>query len=133
MRCPKCQFDNRAEAKFCKECGTKLELACPECGAKFSSPGKFCDECGHDFSKRTKVSTVNDPAFESHPPEHIAANNLMRHSPIDGERKHVTVLFSDLTGYTAMSEKLDPEDVKGITSRIFGAISTTYDQPDLFR
>ncbi|MGB9441032.1 MAG: adenylate/guanylate cyclase domain-containing protein, partial [Desulfobacterales bacterium] len=43
--------------------------------------------------------------------------------PIDGERKHVTVLFSDLTGYTAMSEKLDPEEVKGITSRIFGEIS----------
>ncbi len=32
--------------------------------------------------------------------------------PIVGERKHVTVLFSDLTGYTAMSEKLDPEEVK---------------------
>ena len=40
-----------------------------------------------------------------------------------GERKHVTVLFSDLTGYTAMSEKLDPEEVKEITSRIFGEIS----------
>jgi class 3 adenylate cyclase/tetratricopeptide (TPR) repeat protein len=35
----------------------------------------------------------------------------------------VTVLFSDLSGYTAMSEKLDPEDVKEITSRIFSEIS----------
>ncbi|MEN8244875.1 MAG: adenylate/guanylate cyclase domain-containing protein, partial [Thermodesulfobacteriota bacterium] len=40
-----------------------------------------------------------------------------------GERKHVTVLFSDLTGYTAMSEKLDPEETKDITSQIFGEIS----------
>jgi class 3 adenylate cyclase len=32
-------------------------------------------------------------------------------------------LFSDLTGYTAMSEKLDPEEVKEITSRIFDEIS----------
>ena len=35
----------------------------------------------------------------------------------------MTVLFSDLTGYTAMSEKLDPEEVKEITSQIFGEIS----------
>jgi class 3 adenylate cyclase len=42
---------------------------------------------------------------------------------IGGERKQVTVLFSDLSGYTAMSERLDPEDVKGITSRIFGEVA----------
>lgn len=37
-----------------------------------------------------------------------------------GARKHVTVLFSDLTGYTALSEQLDPEDVQEIMSEIFG-------------
>ena len=36
-----------------------------------------------------------------------------------GERKHVTVLFSDLSGYTSMSEKLDPEEVQEITTSIF--------------
>jgi class 3 adenylate cyclase len=41
----------------------------------------------------------------------------------DSERKHVTVLFSDLSGYTAMTEKLDPEELKQITGRVFGAIS----------
>ena len=34
-----------------------------------------------------------------------------------------TVLFSDLSGYTAMSERLDPEEVKNIMSRIFGEIA----------
>jgi class 3 adenylate cyclase len=41
----------------------------------------------------------------------------------EGERKHVTVLFSDLSGYTSMSERLDPEEVKEIMSRIFGEIA----------
>ena len=41
MKCPKCQFDNREGAKFCKECGAKFELACPECGAKFVPPVNF--------------------------------------------------------------------------------------------
>jgi class 3 adenylate cyclase len=33
--------------------------------------------------------------------------------------RRVTVLFSDLSGYTAMSERLGPEQTKRITSRIF--------------
>jgi|WetSurMetagenome_2_1015567.scaffolds.fasta_scaffold05743_2 class 3 adenylate cyclase/tetratricopeptide (TPR) repeat protein len=40
-----------------------------------------------------------------------------------GERKHMTVMFSDLSGYTSMTEKLDPEEVTEIMSRIFGEIS----------
>ena len=40
-----------------------------------------------------------------------------------GERKHVTVMFSDLSGYTAMNEKLDPEEVKEIMDTIFEKIS----------
>ena len=40
-----------------------------------------------------------------------------------GERKQVTVLFSDLTGYTSLNEVLDPEDVNDIMNRIFGEIS----------
>jgi class 3 adenylate cyclase len=39
---------------------------------------------------------------------------------IEGERKQVTVLISDLSGYTAMSEELDPEEIKEIMGRVFG-------------
>ena len=35
-----------------------------------------------------------------------------------GERRHATVVFSDLSGYTMMGATLDPEEVEGITSRI---------------
>ena len=35
-----------------------------------------------------------------------------------GERRHATVLFSDLSGYTAMNERLDPEEVRSIMGRI---------------
>ncbi len=36
----------------------------------------------------------------------------------EGERRHVTVMFSDLTGYTALNEAFDPEEVEEIMSRI---------------
>jgi class 3 adenylate cyclase/tetratricopeptide (TPR) repeat protein len=50
--------------------------------------------------------------------------------PPAAERKRITVLFSDLSGYTAMSEKLDPEEVKEITSRIFGEATGVVDRYD---
>jgi class 3 adenylate cyclase len=36
------------------------------------------------------------------------------------ERKVVTVLSADLVGFTARSERLDPEDVRGRCSRTVG-------------
>jgi class 3 adenylate cyclase/tetratricopeptide (TPR) repeat protein/ABC-type dipeptide/oligopeptide/nickel transport system ATPase component len=67
-------------------------------------PGdKFCGECGQEL-ERIRGTRNDIPS-------------------IDSERKHVTVLFSDLSGYTAMSDRLDPEDVKSITSRIFGEVA----------
>lgn len=46
--CPNCETPLATNAKFCPECGTKLqeESACPECGAKLQPKAKFCAECG---------------------------------------------------------------------------------------
>ena len=44
-------------------------------------------------------------------------------SPVDAasdeERKIVTVLFVDVSGFTALSEKLDPEEVRGLINTCF--------------
>jgi len=123
MQCPQCQFENREEAKFCKKCGNKLEPLCPSCGHPCQVDSIFCDECGHDLGKSTEAAALkeNDPdtLISESPPEETIPTNI----PAEGERKHVTVLFSDLSGYTAVSEKLDPEEVKEITSLIFGEVS----------
>jgi class 3 adenylate cyclase len=50
----------------------------------------------------------------------------------EGERKHVTVLFSDLSGYKAIAEKLDSEEVKKITGHIFNAVSKIISKYDGF-
>ncbi len=49
--CPKCGNAAPENAKFCLECGAKIEILaenetiCPHCGAK-THKGKFCGECG---------------------------------------------------------------------------------------
>jgi class 3 adenylate cyclase len=46
MQCPKCHRENRAERRFCADCGAALATICTACG-KSNEPGeKFCGECG---------------------------------------------------------------------------------------
>lgn len=50
-KCPKCGAANVANAKFCNECGNKMEVSsattpCAKCGAQVPSGSKFCNECG---------------------------------------------------------------------------------------
>src|SRR3954454_20395133 len=44
--CSKCGAENPAGAKFCMECGERLERRCPECGAVAPENAKFCMDCG---------------------------------------------------------------------------------------
>ena len=41
-----------------------------------------------------------------------------------GERRNVTVLFLDIKGFTAMSEKLDPEEVTQIIDNVFKVLTS---------
>lgn len=51
LKCPKCGNELPENAKFCLECGAKIEkladneMICPACGMK-TPKGKFCMECG---------------------------------------------------------------------------------------
>ena len=114
MKCPKCRFENREGVKFCEECGTKMDLVCPSCGAKIPTAKKFCGECGYQLTQPPEASRVDYSAPQSYTPKHLAEKILTSRSTIEGERKLVTVMFADVAGFTALSEKLDPEDVHRI-------------------
>jgi len=103
MKCPRCQFENRGESKFCLECGLSLELECTNCGNRLPLTAKYCDACGTESNSDGYVKK--------------AAQGT------ESERKYVTVLFSDLSDFTSITEKLDPEEVKAIMIRIFGGIA----------
>jgi len=121
MQCDHCRSDNPADAKFCNACGHRLGSPCPACGAVNPPESNFCNQCcealaaaGHE----TGPETVPTP----HP--------LPGKDSAEGERKHVTAMFADISGYTAMAEKLDPEEVREILVRIFdraARIVTRYD------
>ena len=121
MRCPACQSDNRPEAKFCEQCGTRFELACGACGAPRSAAAKFCAACGAPVEPRGPgaAADVREAAPQAYTPLHLAARILRDRGALTGERKQVTVLFADVSGFTSLSERLDPEDVHVLINRAF--------------
>jgi class 3 adenylate cyclase/tetratricopeptide (TPR) repeat protein len=113
VNCPKCHFENREEVKFCEECGARLRLMCPRCACEIPLGRRFCGECGHPLSHALWVVEGITPT-------------------IIGERKQLTVLFSDLSGYTSMTERLDPEEVREIMSRVFEGVTQIVKKYDGF-
>ncbi|MGH2740956.1 MAG: adenylate/guanylate cyclase domain-containing protein, partial [Thermoleophilaceae bacterium] len=73
---------------------------CPGCGAPAPPEARFCMSCGEQLDQ----SPAAPPAARvlERPPE---------------ERRQVTVLFADLSGYTAVAERMDPEAVKALIDR----------------
>jgi len=101
MRCTACQFENPPKARFCGQCGASLAARCPSCNEPVTPDLRFCTACGHALA--SAAAPAKEPA---QPAEE------------EGERRHATVAFSDLSGYTALNERLDPEEVEAIMARI---------------
>ena len=47
--CPNCNALNPADARFCSNCGKRLDdkKTCPNCQAENAADAKFCSDCGN--------------------------------------------------------------------------------------
>ena len=123
MKCPRCKFENREGAKFCKECGAKLETACRNCGSKNPPGSKFCHDCGHNL---VLPSVPKDLSFDEKIekiqkclPRGITEKILSQRDKIEGEHKLVTVMFCDMKGFTPLDDKLSPEEVYAMMDQVY--------------
>src|SRR5581483_4523663 len=101
MRCPACGSENEPGRKFCGECGGALSLVCGSCGAANTPGVKFCGECGSALAAGVAPAAALAAAAPA------------------AERRLVSVLFADLVGFTAASERRDAEDTRELLSRYF--------------
>ncbi|HET6365788.1 MAG TPA: AAA family ATPase [Pseudomonadales bacterium] len=110
MKCPRCQMDNRADARFCEECGARMEQSCPACGNPVGAGKKFCGHCGVALTQKSGADRAAAP--ESYTPKHLAEKILTTRADLAGERKQVTVLFADLKGSMELLADRDPEEAR---------------------
>jgi class 3 adenylate cyclase len=118
VRCPQCGHDNPDGVKFCGECGARVEGFCPNCGTSNPPTNKFCHQCGQALAPLpTPAARFTSP--QSYTPAHLAEKILTSRTALAGERKQVTVLFADVSGFTSIAERLDPEEVHQLMNRAF--------------
>lgn len=138
--CPSCSKGLTPGANFCHGCGQMLRPFCRGCKINLPSDASYCFHCGDPLGSfstslrqslptTTPIVTSNKPTTESVQNSPLLAQDLMpthirekferAKAAIEGERKLVSVLFADISGFTAMSEKLDPEQVSDIMNGCF--------------
>src|SRR5262245_23894924 len=110
MHCIRCQTPNTEGARFCEECGIRLEVPCPRCGQPVGAGTKFCRSCGAGLT----TGSGRYRSVESYTPKHLAEKILTLRSALEGERKQVTILFADLKGSMELLADRDPEEARQI-------------------
>lgn len=113
MNCPKCQSANRPERNFCAVCGEALNAAaCPDCGFLNSIGERFCGGCGCAITASGQ-SLPREPVDKA---SNSSARSELRNATgiIVAERRQLTALFCDLVESTALSERLDPEELRDV-------------------
>src|SRR5262245_11885216 len=124
--CSVCRRGNRVGARFCDSCGTPLEVRCAQCENVLRAGARFCDACGTPVKRGVAPIAPPPPRPErarrdprAYTPKHLADRILTSRTVIEGERKHVTVLFADVTGSMELAEQVDAEEWHRILDRFF--------------
>jgi class 3 adenylate cyclase/tetratricopeptide (TPR) repeat protein len=102
MICASCGTENRSGSRFCDSCGSPLAATCPHCGEPNRADARFCASCGQPLAAADAPATPTTTA-----------------TPATAERRLVSVLFTDLVGFTSLAEDRDPEAVRDLLSRYF--------------
>lgn len=87
--CKNCGFVNPPGMKFCGNCGTRLEVEAAKPPVMEALPERLGVMMGADLLERFRKAGLE----------------------ASGQRRTVTILFADLTGFTPLSEKLEAENL----------------------
>jgi class 3 adenylate cyclase len=100
-RCPACGEAVDPAQQFCGACGTQVQQTCSVCAHKNPAGFQFCGACGASLAEEASVRPPSDE---------------------EEERRWATVLFADLSGFTELSERTDPEEVRVMVDRCMGVM-----------
>ena len=87
-------------------------IPCLSCGFACESAFAFCPRCGKRQQPGSDAAPVDSCAATPAP--------LNEH---EADRRQVTVLFADVSGFTALAERLDPETMRAFQNALFATMA----------
>ena len=125
MKCADCGYENDDDSKFCEKCGNALARVCSNCNSPIKPGASFCKECGTPVPQKYLPGGGQErlAILQQSTPSDLKEKIRTSSTQIEGERKPVTILFTDIVGSTSLAEKLDPEEWKEIVSTAHQRIS----------
>src|SRR5712692_965039 len=115
MHCPSCDFENPAGMSFCGKCGASLSPLCPQCGFENPADFAFCGKCGSPLTSqpagqskhaKSKPNPAQQAKRDKRSQGKAQAPKEPRPAASEAERRQLTVMFCDLVGSPALSERL---------------------------
>jgi class 3 adenylate cyclase/tetratricopeptide (TPR) repeat protein len=90
--------------------------ACPRCGHTARTGARFCSSCGAPLVAAPDLARFRTP--DAYTPPHLAERIRDSRARLTGERKQVTVLFSDVQGSMELLAERDPEEAGRILDQV---------------
>src|SRR5207244_12837732 len=102
------------------ECAAPLAAAvtCARCGTRLPPGAKFCPECALPAGAAAPAAETRFASPVEYTPTHIAEKILNSRGALEGERKHVTVLFADLKGSRELLADRDAEEARRLLDAV---------------
>ena len=129
--CISCANELPDGARFCTSCGVN-QFAEPCSGCSYNPESShFCAACGSKLLLANAAPMAQEPQItpQIEAERTFSADAFNDNWPAESESKEedrlqvVTILFADVKGFTALSEKLSPDQVKYIMDHILGSLS----------
>jgi class 3 adenylate cyclase len=105
---------------------------CSYCGFETQPAAHFCGGCGRPKALSSQTDQPTLSFLQSKVPAELVERILRSGSAMFGERKHVTVIFADVRGSTALIDKLDPEDALEVLGPVLQVLMDAIHQHDGF-
>jgi predicted ATPase/class 3 adenylate cyclase len=129
--CPGCGVETQDGFRFCPSCGQRLYFHCQSCGAKLDASLAACPSCGIPAGDPASGSSASASPALTKVTDSIESPGISPPTQTldtDSERRTVTVVFADVSGFTRLSETLDPEEVAALVDRCLTDLAEIVDQ-----
>jgi adenylate cyclase len=137
MACIGCGFELSPGFAFCPRCGRRQPTPCTACGFSCEADFAFCPRCGATLGPGVAAALPGGATARagSSPPPLASAQAPPSAGPDargEADRRQVTVLFADVSGFTALAERLDPEEVRAFQNALFETLAQAVARYDGF-